>query len=232
MTKLLLEAGANPDDNESIYHSIESRDSTCTRLLLDAGAKVAGTNAIARLLDYGKLDDLKLMLRLGGDAKEHPWIHHAILRGRSLDHIRVLVAAGADLRATNHGGISLYRWAQMFGRVDVVELLREAGIEETLTDEEQFVAACTRRDEAAARALLKQEPDIVSRLSPRQLQTLPELADVGDLRAVEITLDLGWPRETKVAWDATALNLSVYRGDARMPTKERRRLANETWLWG
>ena len=36
MLKLLLNTGANPDDNESLYHSLESQDSTCTRLLLDA----------------------------------------------------------------------------------------------------------------------------------------------------------------------------------------------------
>jgi hypothetical protein len=46
MTALLLNAGANPNDNESLYHSVESRDCTCTRLLLDAGVRVAGTNAI------------------------------------------------------------------------------------------------------------------------------------------------------------------------------------------
>jgi ankyrin repeat protein len=216
MTKLLVEAGANLDDNESLYHSVESRGSTCTRLLLDAGAKVAGTNAIARAIDYGKLDDLKLMLQRGGDAKERDWIHHAILRGRPLEHIRTLVDAGADLRASNRDGISLYRWAQRFGRTDVVELLREVGIEEALTDEERFVAACTQGDEPAARAILDREPDVTLRLSAKQLQALPELADIGDLRAVQTMLDLGWPREVKAAWDTTALNLAVYRGDARM----------------
>ena len=45
---------------------------------------------------------------------------------------------------------------------------------------------------------------------------MSELADTGDLRAVRTMLDLGWPRETKAAWDATALSLAVYRGDARM----------------
>jgi len=104
----------------------------------------------------------------------------------------------------------------MFGCVDVVDLLFEAGIEEALTDEEQFVAACTRSDGPAARAMLEREPDMMSRLSPRQLQALPELADIGDLRAVQTMLDLGWPREVKAAWDATALNLAVYRGHARM----------------
>jgi ankyrin repeat protein len=216
MTKLLLDAGANPNDNESLYHSVESRDSACTRMLLDAGAEVVGTNAMARVLDYGKLDDLKLMLQHGGDAKDRPWLHHAILRGRSLEYIRILMDAGADLRANNRDGISLFRWAEMFGRVDVVTLLREAGVEEALTDQEQFVAACTRGDEATARAILERAPDVFSRLTQKQLQALPELADIGDLRAVRTMLDLGWPREIKAAWDATALNLAVYRGDAQM----------------
>ncbi len=49
------------------------------------------------------------MLQLGGDANERPWIHHAILRGRSIDYIEPLVSAGADLRATDRDGTSLYR---------------------------------------------------------------------------------------------------------------------------
>jgi hypothetical protein len=216
MTWLLLQAGANPDDNVSLYHSVESRDRTCTRLLLDAGARVAGTNAIGRVLDYGRLEDLKLMLQHGGDAKERPWIHHAILRGRSLAHIRVLIDAGADLRAVNRDGISLSRWAQMHGRGDVVDILPSAGIEDRLTDEERFVAACSRGDDAAARAVQETIPDIFSRLTPAQLQALPELADLGDLRAVRTMLEVGWPREVKAAWNATALNLAVYRGDSQM----------------
>lgn len=216
MLKLLLDAGANPDDNESLYHSIESRDSTCTRLLLEAGARVVGTNAIGRALDYGKLNDLQLMLERGGDAKDLPWIHHAILRGRSIEYVRALVDAGADLCATNRDGVSVYRWAQLHGRTDVVEVLRNAGIEEPLTDEEQFVAACARGDDTIARVIQKRVPDVFSRLTEKQLQALPEQADIGDLRAVRTMLEAGWPRESKSAWDATALNLAVYRGDAEM----------------
>jgi ankyrin repeat protein len=216
MTKLLLEAGASPDDNESLYHSVESRDPTCMKMLLAASARVTGTNAIARVLDYDKLESLRLLLQHGGDANEQPWIHHAILRGRSLDHILALRDAGADLRATNQAGISVYRWAEMHGRTDIVDMLREAGIVEELTRDEAFVAACTRADETEARAILDRVPEIYDRLTPSQLQTLPRLADVGNLGAVRTMLALGWPREVKTAWDATALNLAVFRGDAAM----------------
>jgi hypothetical protein len=191
MLKVLLDAGADPNDNESLYHSLESRASTCTRLLLDRGARVEGTNAIARAIDYGKLDDLQLMLQHDGVARERPWIHHAILRGRPLEYMTALVRAGADLRAKDRDGTTLYRYAQVHGRPDVVEILRAAGIEEPLTEEEQFVAACARGDYASARRIREDIPDIFSRLTYRQLQALPEQADIGNERAVLTMLELG-----------------------------------------
>jgi ankyrin repeat protein len=216
MTRVLVGAGANPDDNESLYHALESADLACTRLLLGAGARVTGTNAIGRVLDYDRLDALMLLLEHGGDARESAWIHHAIRRGRSLDHIRALADAGADLGAIGGEGISLYRWASMHGRADVVQLLREHGVAEPLTEEEEFVAACAAGDAAAARAIRQRLPDIFSRLSKAQLQTMPRLADLGDIGAVRTMLALGWPREIKAEWSATALNLAVFRGDADM----------------
>jgi ankyrin repeat protein len=216
MTKLLLDAGADPNDNESLYHSVEGGDSACTVLLLDAGVRVAGTNAIGRVLDFDKLDVLRLLLSTGGDATESPWIHHAILRGRSLAHIRVLADAGADLHASNADGVSVYRWAAMHGRADVLDMLRGAGVEEQLTSEEAFIGACSRGDDGEARGILQCMPDVFSRLAPRQLESLPQRAAVGDLRAVRTMLAVGWPREVKSGWDATALNLAVFQGDAEM----------------
>ncbi len=40
LTRILLEAGANPDDGESLYHSVEHGSTECTRLLLEHGATV------------------------------------------------------------------------------------------------------------------------------------------------------------------------------------------------
>ncbi len=60
-------------------------------------------------------------------------------------------------------------------------------------------------------------PEIFSRLTEKQLQALPEHADIGDVRAVRTMLGAwagrGKPRAT---WDATALHLAVYRGDPEM----------------
>lgn len=217
MTRLLLAAGADPNDNESVYHSVEGPDDSCTQLLLDAGARVPGTNALARVLDFDKLGTLNLLLAHGGDAREQAWIHHAILRGRSSAHIRALLDAGADPRATGLDGISLYRFAQQQGRTDVVEMLEALGVKEELSQEEAFVAACTRADGPAAAEILARTPDMFTRLTPRQLQSLPLLAANGAIAAVRVMLDLGWPREVKDhEWSATALNKAVFQGDAAM----------------
>jgi hypothetical protein len=216
MTKLLLDAGADPDDNESVYHAVESADLSCLRLLLSAGARVSGTNAIARALDYDRPETLELLLAQGGTAPERHWLHHALLRGRSLAHMRVLVAAGADLTAQNRSGASVLCFAERLGRVDVAALLRAHGVSEEASAEESFIAACARGDEAAARRLLPTMPDIFSRLSESQVQAMPQLAALGRFEAVRTMLALGWPREVKTAWHATALNLAIFAGDAAM----------------
>lgn len=216
MTRMLLEAGASPDDNESLYHSCEGPDAEVTRLLLNAGATVNGTNALGRILDFDKPELLRAMIEHGGDVNERPWMHHAILRGRSTEHIRILAEAGADLRAVDASGTSLFRFAQLHGREDVLAILKEAGVSEELTLEESFVAACARGDEAAARVVLDHVPDIFGRLTVHQLQTMPQLAAIGQIAGVRTMLSVGWPREVRFGWGATALNHGVFRGDPEM----------------
>lgn len=216
MTRMLLEAGANPDDNESLYHSVEGEDPACLKLLLDAGARVNGTNALGRVLDFDRIEMLKMLLAAGGDPNERGWMQHAILRGRSLEHIRVMLDAGGDPAREGGDGMSLYAMAAAFGRTDVTDLLESRGLAEDLSPEAAFVAACSRADMATARRILAGQPDIFDRLSPRQLRLLPDLAAIGRIDAVRTMLELGWPREVKSGWHATALNLAAFQGDAEM----------------
>lgn len=218
MTRLLLDAGADPDDNESLYHSVEGDDSACLEMLLAAGARVNGTNALGRVLDFDRLDMLKMLLAHGGDPNERRWMHHAIQRGRSLAHIRVLLEAGGDPAAEDRDGMDLRAYAAAFGRTDVLELLGPSKADHASSPEASFVAACSRADRAEARLLLAEHPDIFERLSPRQLQLMPELAAIGAIEAVRTMLDLGWPREVKSEWHATALNLAAFRGDSDLVT--------------
>src|SRR5262245_11342045 len=145
LTKLLLDAGADPNDGESLYHSLENL--ACTRLLLQAGARIAGSNAMYRVLDLDNVDAFRLLLAHGANPNEpalgpptSDWgspLLWAIRRRRSRAHVAALLDAGADPAATTPEGVGAEVWALRFGLPDVADLLRRTagGERSTETDE-------------------------------------------------------------------------------------------------
>ena len=220
MTRLLLDRGATPNDNESLYHSVETPDDTCTRMLLAEHATVAGTNAINRVLDFDKLDLLKLLLAHDNDAartlNQGHSLHHAILRGRSTAHVQALLEAGADPSPQNSDGLTAAQYALLNGRDDLAALFMPSGDIAFSAALDRFVVACACGHGDAAKSMLSKDPSLVSQLSDKQRRLLPELAEVGNLAGVRVMLETGWPIETHAGWDASALNLAVFHGNAEM----------------
>jgi Ankyrin repeats (many copies) len=225
LTEMLLDAGADPNDGESLYHSLENPD--CARMLLRHGARIAGTNALRRALDMPEPAALELLLAHGGDpnepAGEGPtkiWgapLLRAIAVRRSSRHIAALLAAGADPSARTFGGISAYRLAMQVGLVDVAELLSVAGAAEALTPDEAFVAACARADALAAQRIQARHPDLPGSLPADRLRLMPDMAAWGSSEAVKVMVERGWPIDVRGGdWDATALNHAVFRGDPEL----------------
>lgn len=225
LARLLLEAGANPNDNESLYHSLEGF--VTTGALLEHGARITGTNAMYKVLDDENVPALELLLRHGGDPNEPAGnalltdcgspLMWAIRRRRSRRCIATLLDAGADPRITTPSGVSAYRYALQFGLTEVADLLRERIGDEPLGDDERFVAACSSGNAREARRIQAQRPDLPGTLSPQQLQLLPELAAAGGDDAVRLMVELGWPITVRGGdWDASALNHAVFRGDAAL----------------
>jgi len=222
LTTLLLDAGADPNDGESLYHSLENLD--CTRLLLQRGARVSGTNALSRALDMKEPAALELLLANGGDANEvgsgamRTWgspLLRAIAVRRSAAHVKLLLASGGDPLARTPEGISAYRLALQAGLLDVADLLKAAGAAEPLSLDDQFVAACARADAAEARHIQAQRPDLPRSLSAAQLRLLPDTVAWGSEAAARAMIELGWPLAAQGGdWKASALNLAVFRGDA------------------
>ena len=216
MTTLLLAAGADANDGESLYHSLEDPrpELPCTRLLLEAGTRVAGTNALAKVLDVDNLAGLRMLLAHTGhgDPDLGRILHWAICRGRSAAHVRAILDAGADPRALDRHDVSHH--AASFALPEVMRLLEKGGTGEPLTVEEKFVAACARADDAEARRLRLENPDIFARLSPAQLKQLPLMAMSGRDDAVRLMVELGWPiGERGGDIDGSALNWAVFRGN-------------------
>lgn len=224
LTRLLLEAGANPNDGESLYHSLEN--SACTRLLLEHGARIAESNAIYRAIDLDDDGALKLLLQHGGDPNEPArnapltdWgspLAWAIYR-RQPRHAKALLEAGADTSQPTADGVSPYRLALRFGLSDIAALLRAQTDAPDISDEERFVAACSCGDETEARAIQGRRPDLPASLSAKQLRLLPDMAAAGADDVVRLMVSLGWPIAVRGGdWDASALNLAVFNGNAAL----------------
>ena len=225
LTGMLLDAGADPNDGESLYHSVENPE--CTRLLLLRGAHVSGTNALRRSLDMEDPTALELLLAHGGDANEpasgpptSDWgapLLRAIALRRSPRHIQALLAAGADPSARTPSGIGAFKLASQVGMPEVAELLRAAGAAEPLSLDEAFVAACARGDATEARRIQELRPDLPGSLPDARLRLLPDTVAWGSGTAARVMVELGWPIAVQGGdWKASALNLAVLRGDASL----------------
>jgi ankyrin repeat protein len=165
LTRVLLEAGANPDDGESLYHSTEAESPECLRILLEHGA-TTHPNDLAHALDEERLDHVRLLLEHGADPNGAATMAHAVRRGRSPEYLRLLAEHGADLDRpggeTWRGDVPLrtpYQHAILRGRDDQAETLAELGASTEIDPQDQAVAALARGERPAARLPEVLDPD-------------------------------------------------------------------------
>jgi ankyrin repeat protein len=217
LTQALLEARANPNDSESLYHSTEHADLACVKLLLRHGATPKGTNALKHMLDREDLEGLQLLLTAGANPNEtndqgETALHWAVWRGRSAKTIATLLDHGADLNTARTDGRTAYALAVLTAQTEVVALLAERGAKADLSGLDQLVGACANASPEELGCLLASYPEIVA--SPANTRLLPDLATGHHTSAVRALLAAGVPVDTRGQAGGTALHWACWKGYA------------------
>ncbi len=223
----LLERGADPNDNESLYHATELDGLDGVELLFRHGAVVGRTNAFFRMLDRESVAGTALFLAHGADPNAplfvHPTdgqadgrnaLHHAILRGRSAAVGALLLDHGANAMARFEGR-SAYALAVASGNTGMARLLEEQGLATALGAAERFMAAITAGDDAWARALLEAEPGLLDQLAERDLQLPTELAtDARNLAVLRAMVELGFDPDRPGESGMPPIHMAAWWGQA------------------
>ena len=203
MTALLLEAGANPNDDESVYHATETADDTCLRLLLAAGARVEGRTR-SRTPRHRAAGEAAAAAR----PRARP-------RGRALAAVGDLPRplAGGDPHARRPPAPTCNAWdeqnertpyglAWRMGRPDLCELLAELGARREIGPVDELIGLCFAGDRDGALRLAAEHPERAERVRTEFVEALHQAAAEGRRVAVELLLDLGVPSTGRGRWAA------------------------------
>jgi len=227
LTRLLLERGADPNDEETAYHVIETYDNSVLRILLESGRfnKQSLAVALLRKCDWHDLNGLQLVLENGADPN---WMsgwgltafHQALRRDNRLAMIELLLDYGADPLQPSREGTSAILIAARRGRADALDLFEKRGMPIQLSGLDQLIAACARDDKTTIRSLIAAGPQLKSELTERGGTLLAEFAGNGNAAGVRDLLDLGVAANALygegdgyygIARESTALHVAAWR---------------------
>ncbi len=197
LARLLLDSGAEINDEESVYHSTESADHSCLELLLSRGAKLKGTNGLLRALDFDRIEAVQLLLDAGADPNDSDFkenaLHHAIRRGRSGEFGLLLAKYGVNLRGKSIDGFDVLTHAGLRGGSGMVEAMAKLGLSYPLDEIELFATYVSNGELERADQILATSPKIASKLTPQLVSIINDAAWAGDVERMKRLLQYGWP---------------------------------------
>ena len=227
VTRLLLERGADPNDEETPYHAAETRTNDVLRILLDSGR--LNDDSLATLLlrkaDWHDLEGMRLLLEHGVDPNRMtPWsrtaLHQAVTRDNSMQMIELLVDHGANPSLPNtHDGRSATAIAAQRGRRAALVLFQQRGAS-PLTGVDALIAACALNDRETMQSLTIADPDLASQLVRQGGTLLAQFAGTNNVDGVRNLIEFGVSpaalyREGDgyygIAIDSTALHVAAWR---------------------
>lgn len=240
LTRLLLERGGDPNDNETFYHAPETYDNAALKVLVESGKmhpdKINGM--LLRKADWHDYEGAKYLLEHGADLNAmtiwgYTALHQALRRDNALKNIELMLDHGADpaikaaaeVRAAFMPQLDVNRRRSGFviaarrGRGDVLEALERRGIAIDLSGVDRMIAACARQDATAVRAMAASEPHLVEELLVEGGSLLAEFAGNNNTEGVRLLLELGVTVQALyqgdpyfgIPQDSTALHVAAWK---------------------
>jgi ankyrin repeat protein len=229
IARLLLEAGANPTDGESVFHAAERFHEDALILLREFGVQLNqvgewGNTPLYFLLRWHDLanDDkaalgVDWLLANGADPKVPSGkelensLHVAARRGQPIGVIEKLLAHEANVDLRRGDGATAWRLAKRNGHDEIARLLESAGAtREPFSATDELLAACGRGDVDAARRL--SSPAIVTSLPRSDRAMLGEAAAAGRIHTVEACIAAGFDVNEVNDRSATPLHEAAING--------------------
>ncbi len=198
VTRLLLERGADPNDDETPYHSPEDYDNSALKVLLESGKLTADSRAtmLLRKADCHDYEGMKIVLEYVADPNRmsrfgYTGLHQAARRDNRLEIITLLLDHGADpILKSFRDGRSAQAIAARRGRRDALEVFERRGFPAP-QGVERLIAACARNDAATIRSIAESDPDLVREVVAGGGPLLAEFAGNANTEGVARLLDLG-----------------------------------------
>lgn len=227
LTLLLLERGADPNDDETPYHVPEG-DNSVLKILLESRTLNQTSLAVilARKADWHDYEGLRLALQHGAECNALTFfgdnvLHHALRRDNHLKNIELLLDYGADPAQKNtRDGRSAMAMAARRGRGDVLNLFKRRGIRVDLQGFDALMAACACGDRERLKELRACEPQVLEQLKADGATLLTEFAGNGNVEGLHCLLELGVPADAlykegdtyfDIAKNSTALHVAAWR---------------------
>jgi hypothetical protein len=209
LARLLLEAGAEPNDSQTLYNRHWDPRSDWLELLFEFGLGTGDGGRWHKLLAPAHETPRQML-----ESQLESAAHHGFER-----HVRLLLDHGADPDAPDvthqfYEGRRPVEEAALWGHRGIAEMLIAAGARTQLDDVDWFVCACTAGDRARAEELLAAQPGLAEQARARRPEQLARAAENGNIEAVRLLLEYGFdPNAMK---RTAALHEAAMRGNMPM----------------
>jgi ankyrin repeat protein len=227
LARVILEAGANPNDGVTLAIAAGGDDRPVLELLARHGADANsawasdGSSTLYSIMAWGrKPDGVRWLVEHGANADavfaangEAP-LHLAAARW-GVDVVETLVAHGADVNRRRSDGRTPYMIAVLSGNEPVACWLADHGASTEVSAIDAFVAACRRADRSAADAMLVAQPALRTQIGGEHYAALHRAAETGDTAALEVMVACGFdPNRADESIGKTALHSAAHEAQA------------------